>query len=53
MTYSDSYRSTLAALFCGERVRFTKGGTPVTSSDGKDGELGNDDGGANGSGDFL
>jgi len=34
-------------------VRLTKVGAPVTSSDWNDGELGDDDGGADGSGDFL
>lgn len=34
-------------------MRLTKVGAPVTSSDGNDGNLSNDDGGANGSGDFL
>ena len=34
-------------------MRLTKVGTPVTTTDGDDGELGNDDGGADGSGDFL
>lgn len=31
----------------------TKGGTPVTSADGDDGELGEDDGATDGGGDFL
>lgn len=34
-------------------MRLTKVGTPVTSSDGDDAQLGNDDGGTDGSGDFL
>jgi len=34
-------------------VRLTKVGTPITSSDWDYGELGDDDGGADGSGDFL
>jgi hypothetical protein len=34
-------------------VRLTKVGTPVSSSDGDDGELGNDDGGADGGSDLL
>jgi hypothetical protein len=34
-------------------VRLTKIGTPVSSSDWNDAEFGNDDGGADGSGDFL
>jgi hypothetical protein len=34
-------------------VRLTKVGTPVTSSDGDDAQLGDDDGGTDSSGDFL
>lgn len=34
-------------------MRLTKVGTPVTSSDGDDAQLGDDDGGTDGSGDFL
>ena len=34
-------------------MRLTEVGTPVTSSDGHNTELGDDDGGADGSGDFL
>ena len=34
-------------------MRLTEVGTPVASSDGDDGELGDDDGGTDGSGDFL
>lgn len=34
-------------------MRLTKVGTPVTSSDGDDAELGDDDGGADGGSDFL
>jgi hypothetical protein len=34
-------------------MRLTEVGTPVTTSDGKDGELGDDDGGADGGCDFL
>jgi hypothetical protein len=34
-------------------VRLTEVGTPVTSSDGDDAELGDDDGGADGGRDFL
>lgn len=52
-TYPDSDGTALAALLCGEGVRFTKVGAPVAAADGDDGELRDDDGGANGSGDFL
>ena len=34
-------------------MRLTKVGTPVTSPDGQDGELGNGDGGTDSSSDFL
>lgn len=34
-------------------MRLTEGGTPVTSSDGQNTQLRDDDGGADGSGDFL
>ena len=34
-------------------MRLTKVGTPVTSSDGEDAQLGDDDGGTDGSCDFL
>lgn len=34
-------------------MRLTKVGTPVSSSDGDDGELGNDDGSSDGGSDFL
>ena len=32
---------------------FTEVGAPVAAADGKDGELGDDDGGADGGGDFF
>lgn len=50
---TDSDGTALSALLGGQRVRLTEVGTPVTSSDGDDGELGNDDGGADGGRDFL
>lgn len=52
-TYSDSDGTALAALLGGQRVGSTKVGTPVASSDGNDAELSDDDGGADGSSDFL
>lgn len=52
-TYTDGDGTTLARLLDGQRVRLTKVGTPVTSSDGQNGKLGNGDGGANGGSDFL
>lgn len=53
MTYSDGDGSALSALLDGQRVRVTKVGTPVTSPDGQDGELGNGDSGTDGGSDFL
>lgn len=50
---TDGDGTALSALLGGEGVRLTEVGTPVTSSDGDDGELGDDDGGADGSCDFL
>lgn len=51
--YSDRYGTALAALLGGQRVRQTKVGTPVTSPDGQDTQLGDDDGGTDGSSNFL
>jgi hypothetical protein len=53
LTYSDSNRSTLSASLDGQRVRLTEVGTPVTTTNRNNAELGDDDGGANGSSDFL
>jgi hypothetical protein len=50
---TDSDGTALSTLLGGERVRLTKVGTPVTSSDGDDGELGDDDGSADSGSDFL
>ena len=52
-TYSDGDGTTLGALLDRQRVRLTKVGTPVTSTDGENAELGDDDGGADSSSDFL
>lgn len=52
-TYSDGDGSTLSTLLYGQRVRLTKVGTPVTSPDGQDGELGNGDGGTDSGSNFL
>ena len=51
--HSDVDGTALAGLFGGERVRFTKVGAPVPSSNREDGEFGNDDGGTDSSCDFL
>ena len=53
IAYPDGDGTTLAALLYGDGVRLTEVGTPVTTTDGHDGELGDDDGGADGSCDFL
>ena len=53
MAYSDADGTALAVDLGWQRVRLTEVGAPVTSSDGDDGELGDDDGGADGSCDFL
>ena len=50
---TDGDGTALAGLLGGERVRLTEVGTPVTSSDGHNAELGDDDGGADGGRDFL
>jgi hypothetical protein len=50
---TDSDGTALSALLGGQRVRLTEVGAPVTSSDRDDGELGDDDGGADGGRDFL
>lgn len=52
-TYTDGDGTALAALLAGQGVRSTKVGSPVTSSDGDDAQLGDDDGGADGSGNLL
>lgn len=52
-TYSDSDGTALSRLLAGQGVRSTEVGTPVTSSDGDDAQLGNDDGGTDSGSDFL
>lgn len=52
-TYPDCDGTALSTLLDGERVRQTKIGTPVTTSDGDDAQLGDNDSGADGSGNFL
>ena len=52
-TYPNVDGTTLSALLGAERVRLTKVGTPVTSSDGENAELGDDDGSTDSSCDFL
>lgn len=52
-TYADGDGTALAALLGRERVGETEVGAPVTAADGDDAELSDDDGGADGSRDFL
>lgn len=52
-TYTDGDGTALAGGLGGQRVGLTEVGTPVTSPDGNNAELGDDDGGADGSRDFL
>jgi len=52
-THPDGDGTALSALLDGDGVRLSEVGAPVTSPDGNDSELGNDDGGADGRGDFL
>lgn len=52
-SYSNSDGATLAALLRRQRVRVTERRTPVSSSNWQDTQLSDDDGGADGSGDFF
>lgn len=52
-TYSDSDRAALAGLLHGDGVRSTQVGTPVTTTDGDDAQLGDNDGGTDGGGNLL
>ena len=52
-TYADCDGAALSALLGGQRVRETEVGAPVTTSDGDDAELGDNDGGTDSSRDFL
>lgn len=52
-TYSDGDRAALAGLLDWDRVGLTQVGTPVTTTDGDDAQLGDDDGGTDGGGNLL
>ena len=52
-TYTHGHGTALAAGLGGDSVRVTEVVTPVSTTDGHDRELGDDDGGANGGGHFL
>jgi len=52
-THPNAHGTALSVDLCRQRVRLTEVGAPVASSDGDDGQLGDDDGGADGSGHFL
>jgi len=53
LTYSDRDTTTLAILLRGQTMRLAEVRAPVTAADGHDGQLGDDDGGADGGRDFL
>ena len=52
-TYADHDGTALAALLARQGVGRTKVGTPVTTTDGDDAQLGDDDGGADSGSDFF
>lgn len=52
-THSDGNGAALAALLRRQRVRFTERGAPVPSPNGQHAQLGDDDGCADGRGDFF
>ncbi len=52
-TYTNGDGTTLSALLSRKRVRLTKVGTPVTTTDWHNGELGDDDSCADGGRDFF
>lgn len=53
VTYPDCDGTALPTLLDGERVRLAEVGTPETTSNGDDAQLGDDDGGTDSSSDFL
>lgn len=53
MTYSDRDGTTLSTLLGWEGVRSTQVGTPISSSNWDNGQLGDDDSSTDGSCDFL
>lgn len=52
-THSDGDGAALSRLLHGNGVGLTQVGTPVTATDGDDAQLGDNDGGTDGSGDLL
>ena len=52
-TYSDSDGSALSGLLSGQRVRLSERVTPVSTTDWKDAQLGDNDSSSDSSGDFL
>jgi hypothetical protein len=52
-TYPNGDGTTFSGLLSGKRMRISKRGSPVSTTNGEDGELGDDDGGTDGSSDFL
>lgn len=53
ISYSDGDGTALAGLLDGQGVRLSEVAAPVSTADGDDAELGDDDGGADGGSDFL
>lgn len=53
MAYPDGDGATFPGLLSSQGVRFSERRTPVPTTDGKDGEFGNDNGSTDGSRDFL
>lgn len=52
-THSDGDGAALAGLLDGDGVGLTQVGTPVTTTNGNDAQLGDDDGGTDGCGNLL
>ena len=52
-TYADGDGTALATLLDGQRVRLAQVGAPETAANGDNAQLGDDDGGTNGSGNLL
>ena len=52
-SYPNGNGTALSGLLSGQRVGLSEGGTPVSTTDRENGELGNDNGSTDGSSDFL
>ena len=53
VAYADGDGTALSGLLSSKRVGLSEVGTPVSTTDGEDGKLGNDDGSADGGSNFL